>query len=325
MLWLPLLALLAGFALLTWGADRFVAGAAAIACNLGVAPLIIGLTIVGIGTSAPEMLVSAMAALAGNPGIAIGNAIGSNIINIGLVLGLTILIRPLTVPADALRREFPVLFAVMCMALLLLLDGELGRLDGIILLSGFVLMLYWLVRLAKRDRANAQNNGTQPDGTDAEMLEQMSTARAVFWVIVGLLVLLSSSRLLIWGAVDIARFFGVSDLVIGLTIVAFGTSLPELAASISSVLKGEDDLAIGNILGSNIFNLLAVLGLPGLLHPLATPGEVLSRDYPAMLIFTILLFVLACRSNGNHIKRPAGLLLLAGFCAYSLLLFYQTQ
>jgi len=325
MLWTSFLAVAGGFVLLVWGADRFVTGAAATARNLGVSPLIIGLTIVGFGTSAPEMLVSAMAAWAGNPGIAIGNALGSNIANIGLVLGLTALITPLAVRSETLRREFPILFAVMMLTLILLGDGNLSRMDGLILLAGFGLMMYWLVSLGLRERAcdPAQQacDPMQQEFAD-EIPTDMATGRALFWVGLGLAILLLSSRLLVWGAVNIAQYYGVSDLIIGLTIVAIGTSLPELAASITGALKGEHDIAIGNVLGSNMFNLLAVLGLPGLIHPLATPADVMSRDFPVMFGFTVMLFGFAYGFRGQgRLNRLEGGILLAGFTAYMGLLF----
>jgi len=328
MLWTSFFAILGGFVLLVWGADRFVTGAAATARNLGVSPLIIGLTIVGFGTSAPEMLVSAMAAWAGNPGIAVGNAIGSNITNVGLVLGLTALITPLSVHSETLRREFPILFAVTTLTLILLLDGDLSRIDGVILLAGFGLMIYWLVGLGLRERAcdpAVQACDPMQDEFAEEIPTDMTMGRALFWVALGLVVLLLSSRLLVWGAVNVAHYFEVPDLIIGLTIVAIGTSLPELAASITGALKGEDDIAIGNVLGSNMFNLLAVLGLPGLIHPLATPEGVMERDFPIMFGFTVLLFAFAYGFRGpGRLTRLEGGVLLTGFIAYMGLLYYAS-
>jgi len=258
---MELLAIAGGFVLLTWSADRFVTGASGIAFNLKVSPLIIGLTIVSLGTSAPEILVSVMAALQGNAGLAIGNAIGSNIINTGLILGITAVIVPLSVHSSIIKRELPVMLLVMVGALLLLLDGTLGRFDGAVLVTGMALMLIWVVHLGRR----SQTTGIDPiSGEFAdEIPTSMPMGRAVFWLIVGGLVLIGSSRMLVWGAVSIAQSMGVSDLVIGLTIVALGTSLPELAASVMSVFKKEHDIALGNIIGSNIFNILAVLGPRG--------------------------------------------------------------
>jgi arabinose-5-phosphate isomerase len=258
---LPILAVVGGLILLTWSAGRFVLGASCLARGLGVAPLLIGLTIVAFGTSAPEIVVSVLAALQGNPGLAIGNAIGSNIANIGLVLGLSALVTPLLVRSTILRQEFPILLLVSLLGFVLILDGTLGRIDGLILIAGLLLLTAWLIRSAMRG--------------------------------LGLVVLMVSSRMLVWGSVEIAHALGVSDLVIGLTIVAIGTSLPELAASVMSALKGEHDIAIGNVIGSNMFNLLAVLGLPGLIHPAAIDPAVVTRDFPVMIGLTLLLLVLA--------------------------------
>ncbi len=322
MLWTSLIAILAGFALLIWGADRFVIGASAIARNLGVSPLIIGLTIVGFGTSAPEMLVSAMAAWSGNPDMGIGNALGSNITNIGLVLGVTALVVPLSIRSETLKREFPLLFVVMLIALALLLDGNMSRIDGIILLIGMGALVYWMVALGLRERRNA--DPMTGEYTD-EIPEHMPMAKAIFWLVLGLIILVASSRMLVWGAVNIAQWFGISDLIIGLTIVAIGTSLPELAASVMSALKGEHDIAVGNVLGSNMFNLLAVLGMPGLIHPAATPVAVLTRDFPTMIGLTVALFIMGYGFlKPGHITRSEGGLLLFGYLAYLGILYNGT-
>jgi len=320
-MWIELLAILTGFLLLTWSADRFVEGASAIAVNLNVAPLIIGLTIVGMGTSAPEMVVSGMAAWQGNPGLAAGNAVGSNIINIALILGLTALIMPLHVHSSIIRRELPVLLLVMVAAGALLADGTLGRLDGALLLTGMVSLLGWAVWLITRVR-------DRPDPMAAEFAGEMpvgiSMRRALLLLLGGGVILLASSRLLVWAAVSIAQTFGVSDLVIGLTIVAFGTSLPELAACVASALRREHDIAVGNVVGSNIFNTLAVLGLPGLIHPAPVEPQLLARDYPVMLAITLLLFfmVYGFRAPGR-ISRLEGSLLVGTFCAYQTLLYFS--
>lgn len=317
-----LIAILAGFALLIWGADRFVIGASATARNLGVSPLIIGLTIVGFGTSAPEMLVSAMAAWSGNPDMGIGNALGSNITNIGLVLGVTALIVPLSIRSETLKREFPLLFVVMLIALALLLDGDMSRVDGIILLIGMGALVYWMVALGLRERRNA--DPMAGEYTD-EIPAHMPMAKAIFWLVLGLIILMASSRMLVWGAVNVAQWFGISDLIIGLTIVAIGTSLPELAASVMSALKGEHDIAVGNVLGSNMFNLLAVLGMPGLIHPSVTPEAVLIRDFPAMIGLTVALFIMGYGFlKPGHITRSEGGLLLLGYLAYLGILYYDT-
>jgi cation:H+ antiporter len=313
-----ILAVAAGFALLVWGADRLVVGSAATARNLGVSPLIIGLTIVGFGTSAPEVLVSGVAAWQGNAGLAIGNALGSNIANVGLILGTAALVAPLTVQSDTLRREFPVLLATMLLTLALLIDGVLGRVDGALLLCGLAVMIYWLVKLGLRTR-KADPLGAE---YDAEIPREMPQSVALMWTLVGLVVLLVSSRMLVWGAVNIAHALGVSDLVIGLTIVAVGTSLPELAAAVAGAIKNEHDIAIGNIIGSNMFNLLAVLALPGLILPGPFPTEVLTRDFPVMIGLTLALLVMAYGINGpGRINRFEAAALLLAFCAYQAFLY----
>ena len=314
-------AIVFGLGLLVWGADRFVIGAAALARSLGVPPLLIGLTVVGFGTSAPEILVSTMAALQGNPGIAIGNAIGSNIANIALILGATALIMPLTVRSDMLRREYPLLLAVSVGTFLLLLDGDLDRTDGFILLAGLCGVMFLLVRIGLHRR----DHDPLAEEIEAEIPSSLPVATAIGWFLLGLAVLIISSRMLVWGAVDVAVALGVSDLVIGLTIVAVGTSLPELAASIMSALKNEPDLAIGNVVGSNIWNLLAVLGVPGLLAPGLVPPEVLGRDILVMLALTLALFVMG-RSMQTHgtINRVEGTLLLTCFVAYQGWIVWQS-
>ena len=320
-MWLELLAVFGGFILLTWSADRFVTGAASVAWNLNISPLIIGLTIVSLGTSAPEILVSGMAAWQGNAGLSIGNALGSNIINIGLVLGMTALITPLNVHSSILRRELPVLMGIMLFAWFLLQDGSLGRIDGSLLLGGMVLLLAWMTRMG------IQSQGTR-DPMDEEFAEEIQTGismkRALFWLLVGSIFLLISSRLLIWGAVSIAHHLGISDLIIGLTIVALGTSLPELAASLMSALKHEHDIAIGNVIGSNMFNLLAVLGLPGLIAPGPIDPAVINRDFPVMVGLTVALFIMAYgfRGPGRINRYEAGLLLIA-FIGYQTLLYFS--
>ncbi len=317
-MWIELLAIVTGFALLVWGADRFVLGAAATARNLGVSPLIIGLTIVGFGTSAPEILVSVVAAWEGNPGLAVGNALGSNITNIALILGITALVAPLSVHSGTLRREFPILLTIMAVSFLLLWDGSLDMMDGGILVGGMVVMLLLVVRLGLKSRAS----DPMKEEYDAEIPTDMSTSRALVWTLLGLVVLVASSRLTVWGSVEIARALGVSDLIIGLTIVALGTSLPELAASVMSALKGEHDIAVGNVIGSNMFNLLAVLGLPGLIAPGPVDSAVLSRDYPIMISLTLILLVLAYGVRGKGcINRMEGGFLFLCYCAYQSLLY----
>lgn len=317
-IFLAVLKILGGFIVLVWGADRFVYGAAATASNLGVSTLVIGLTVVGFGTSAPEILVSIMAALQGSPGIAVGNALGSNITNIGMVLGTTALICPLMVNSRILKREFPVMLAMMCLGLFLLWDRELSRVDGAVLLCGLIALMVWLVYLGRYRPAS--------EAMTAEFEEEIPhipLRPAIFWTLLGLILLLISSRILVSGAVTLAGAFGVSDLVIGLTIVAIGTSLPELAASIMSAIKKEPDIAIGNVIGSNMFNLLAVLGIPGLIAPMALDEAVLTRDYATMLILTGLLFVFAYGFRGKgRINRLEGGILLTGYLAYLTVLYF---
>jgi len=313
-------AVVLGLALLVWSADRFIVGAAGIAANLGVAPLLVGMTVVAIGTSAPEMLVSAVAAWDGNTGLAIGNAIGSNITNIGLVVGAAAVVRPLTVSSETLRREFPMMFLIMLAALGLIADGYLGRLDGLLLVLGGGLMIYLVVRIGATTGAGDPLSGEYA----AEIPTGLSTGRAILWASAGLGLLLLSSRLLVWGAVNIAQVFGVSDLLIGLTIVAIGTSLPELAASVAGAARGEPDIAMGNVIGSNMFNLLPVLGLPGLVHPAPMPVDALHRDYPVMLFLSVVLLGMAYGFRGpRRINRLEGALLLLMFAGYLAYLYVE--
>ncbi len=288
-------------------------GAAALAQNLGVSPLIVGLTIVGFGTSAPEMLVSSVAAYRGSPGLAMGNAIGSNITNVALVLGIAALICPITVNPKVILREAPILLAVNGIAFLLLMDGNLGRMDGAILISGLALMVGWVVVDGVRGRHREE---IPPEIAD-ELPDPMPTAKATLWIVVGLAVLLGGSELLVHGAVTVARFFGASDSVIGLTVVAFGTSLPELAATVVAARRGEHDIAVGNVIGSNMFNTLGVLALPGLIRPSPVDPAVLTRDMPMMLGSLMFFWVLArVVPPRDVISRPHGALLVLCFLGY---------
>ncbi len=313
-------AIIAGFILLIWSADRFIIGAAATARNFDVPPLIIGLTIVGFGTSAPEMMVAGFAAYDGSPAMAIGNALGSNIANITLVLGVAALIAPLDVHSRIVKKELPILLVVTLMALALLRDGTLSQLDGFILLSLLVLMMWWITRQGIRN----QSEDALTDEYIEELPGKMSTSHALFWLVAGLVLLTISSKILVWGAVNVATELGVSELVIGLTIIAIGTSLPELAASITGALKNEHDIAIGNVIGSNLFNTLGVLAIPGLIAPSTLAEGILERDMPVVLILTIMLFVMAYgfRAEGR-INRLEGGLLLSAFIAYQLLLLFS--
>lgn len=315
-------AVVLGFIILVWGADRFVMGAAALSRNLGVPPLLIGLTVVGFGTSAPEILVSVMASLQGNPGIAVGNAVGSNIANIGLILGVTALVAPLVFHSGVLRHEYPLLLGASVLVLLLLLDTRLGPIDGVVMLVALVLVMYLLVRIG---RARAVDDPMDVE-YDAEIRSDLSTLASVLWTLAGLALLLVSSRMLVWGAVQIATSFGVSDLVIGLTIVAIGTSLPELAAGVVSALKKEHEIAVGNVIGSNLFNLLAVLCIPGLVGGITIDSVVLQRDLPVMLAFTLALYLMGRGRGGDgHINRFEGALLLLFFVGYQTWLYFEAQ
>lgn len=305
--------LVAGFLLLVWGADRLVAGASAAARNLGVSPLIIGLTIIGFGTSAPELVVSAVATIKGNPGLAVGNAIGSNIANMSLVLGFTALIYPLRMESSALKREYPVLLLIMLVCFFMALDGSYSRLEGAALITGLLLVIVWIVRIG----LHRPPSDPLAEEFDAEIPKNVPTQKAVFWLVVGLIVLPISSTILVEGATTIARFMGVSDIVIGLTVVALGTSLPELATAVTAALNKEDDLAIGNIIGSNIFNLLGVLGIAASIQPIELLPIFLARDFPAMFLITGALYLMAADFNGpGRIGRRSGGVLLILFASY---------
>ncbi len=308
------LAIAAGLALLVWSADRFVDGSASLARHFGMPPLLIGMVIVGFGTSAPEMVVSALAALQGNPGIALGNAYGSNIANIALILGLTALINPIAVHSQVLRKELPLLAAVTALAAGQLADGQITRGDAFVLLAVFGGLMSWTVRQGMQKKPDALANEFEQELGGSVM----PVRRALYWVVLGLAFLAGSSRLLVWGAVTIARGFGVSDLIIGLTIVAVGTSLPELASSIVASRKGEHDIALGNVLGSNLFNTLAVVGIAGSIHPMTVGPEVLSRDLLVVGLLTLSLFGLGYGFRGpGRITRLDGTILLACYVAYN--------
>lgn len=312
------LALLVGLALLAGGADRFVAGAASIARTLGITPMVIGLTVVGIGTSAPEMLVSGMAAADGNAGLAVGNVLGSNIANMTLVVGICALLAPMVVGSATLRREFPLLFAVTALAWLLCADARLSRVDAVVLMLALLGVLWFMVHSAHQARR------TDPLRLelDAQLGEALPLGPAVARCVVGLTVLLVGAKLVVFGASEVARAFGVSDLVIGLTVVAVGTSLPELAASVTSVLRGEPDMAVGNVLGSNMFNLLPVLGIAGLVQPFEIEALALHRDFPIMAVFTVVLFVMCVGRGGpGKVTRIEGGVLLAAFIGYQGMLY----
>jgi cation:H+ antiporter len=303
-----------GLALLVWSADRFVEGSASTARHFGMPPLLIGMVVIGFGTSAPEMVVSAISASQGNPGIALGNAYGSNITNIALILGLTAMISPIAVHSQVLRKELPILAGMTALAAWQLWDGEITRGDALVLLGVFAGLMAWTIWQGMRKQADTLGREMEQE----LKVQAMPLRRAMTWLVVGLLLLIASSRILVWGAVEIAHSFGVSDLIIGLTIVAVGTSLPELASSVIAARKGEHDLALGNILGSNLFNTLAVVGIAGTIHPLAVGPDVFSRDMLVMAALTLSLFVIGYGFRGpGRINRFEGAALLACYIGYT--------
>lgn len=312
---LAISALISGLVLLVWSADRFVDGSASTARYFGMPPLLIGMVIIGFGTSAPEMVVSALAAFQGNPGIALGNAYGSNIANIALILGVTALINPIMVHSTVLRKELPLLTLLTVLSFILIADLKLARLDAIFLLLVFGCLMAWTIYQGLKQKADSL--AKEMEKKTAE--KAMSIKRAVFWLVTGLVCLIISSRILVWGAVEIAHIFGVSDMIIGLTIVAIGTSLPELASCIMAAHKGEHDIALGNVLGSNLFNTLAVVGIAGTIHPFAVEPETLSRDMVVMGVLTVSLFLFGYGFKGRQgrINRFEGIVLLLVYAGYT--------
>ncbi|MBR2210337.1 MAG: calcium/sodium antiporter [Fibrobacter sp.] len=286
-MFLSVVAVLVGLSFLVWSADKFVDGAVGVARFLGMSTLLIGMVVVGFGTSAPEMVVSALSAAQHNPELALGNAYGSNIANIALILGFTAVVRPVVVKNIALKRDLPVLMVVTAFSIFLVSNLSVTRMDGVIMLAVFALAMGINVVSEMRQK-KALVSAEVEEKTSAPV----SLWKSLFWLLLGLAVLVASSRLLVWGAVEIARALGVSDLLIGLTIVAVGTSLPELASSIAAARKGEDDLAFGNIVGSNLFNTLMVVGIAAVIDPMErVSSSILYRDMPLMSVLTVLLFV----------------------------------
>ena len=305
-MFISILSLLIGFALLIWSADSFTDNGARIARIFNISPLIIGLLIFGFGTSAPEMLVSGLAAYDGHPELSIGNAFGSNIFNIGLVLAITAIIYPITVEKSVLKKEWVFLFLSSLVAGFLLIDGFLSFLDGLILLALLFLFLFYVFSESKK--GNRNNIKASEDSTDNQ-----TKRRTWLLLLVSLVILISSAKLVVWGGTNLALAFGVTDLIIGLTVVALGTSLPELAVAISSALKKQHQMIIGNIIGSNLFNTLGVLAIPGLILPFQIPIELMSRDYIYMITLTILILVLSFKLK---INRFGGIILLAILASY---------
>ena len=309
--------ILVGFIILIWSADLFVAGASSIAENMGMSPIIIGLTIVSLGTSAPEVLVSFTAALSGAGDLAIGNAIGSNIANIGLVLGITVLVAPMMVHQSCMKKEMPILLVVTLGAGALLVDDVLSQFDGWLMLGTLALIITHMVRSQTRDPVLTEE-------AEGELLPHLSPLRAWLTFLLGLALLIASSRMLVWGAVTVAQSLGISELVIGLTIVAIGTSLPELAATIASALRGHTEIALGNVIGSNLFNLLAVMAIPGIVGAESLDPAVITRDYPTMTFLTIFLAIAiyvsrkrsASKKGHSHVGRTVGTLLVSCYALY---------
>lgn len=315
----PALAVIGGLILLVWSAERFVGGAAATSARLGLSPLLIGMLVIGFGTSAPELTVSALAAAQGNPGLALGNAYGSNIANIGLILGLVALISPLVVHTSVIRRELPVLGVATVVSALMMLGGVLERWEGGLLLLGLAAFMAFSIVSSIRSPKPAEEDALAGDTLSEIDAQGMTLKQGILWTVVGLVLLVVSSRILVWGAVDIAQALGVSDLIIGLTVVAVGTSLPELASSLSALRRNEHDLVLGNVVGSNLFNTLGVVGLASLISPIDVGHEVLFRDWTMMTAMTVLMavFALGWKGRQGRINRLEGAALLAMFIGYT--------
>ena len=321
-LYIPIVALIAGLIGLIWGADKFVNGSAGVAKNFGISSLVIGLTVVSIGTSAPEIIVSINAALKDSGGLAVGNAIGSNLANIGLVLGVTALVAPIPVKQYLLREESPILLVVTALAGLCLYDSQLDRFESVMLGIPVLPILIFMVKFKK-------NHQTSKKPSTIDEIEFTNIKLAVFWLTVGLLGLLVSAEITVWGAKSIASYFNVSDLIVGLTVIAIGTSLPELAASVMSALRGHHDIALGNIFGSNLFNILLVMTTAGAISPMTLPNSVFARDYAALAGMTILMVGIvfislakAERQNKSpNISRMFGVVLLLAYCGYYIILW----
>ncbi len=323
---LAIVAVIVGLAVLVWSADKFVDGAVGVAEFCGMSTLLIGMVVVGFGTSAPELTVSVISASQGNPELALGNAYGSNIANIALILGATALISPILMQRSVLRGDLPILLAVSVLSIILVWDGSVARWNGILLLIFFTAAMAYSIRRELK-KAKLEKSESLSGNDDSAEPKKVSLGKSVFWLVLGLVLLVVSSRALVWGAVEIARTLGVSDLLIGLTIVAIGTSLPELASSIAAARKGENDLALGNIIGSNLFNTLAVVGLAAIVSPMdAIEKAVAYRDMPLMIALTVALIVLGFRRKGDgRLNRIAGAILLAVYVGYLALLIVQAK
>ena len=323
-MWLAVIAVLIGLAILVWSADIFIDGATTLANSLGVPSFLIGVVILGLGTSAPEMVVSVLAALEGSPELALGNAYGSNIMNIALVLGTTALISPIIIHKSIVKRDLPLLLVITLLAAWQLRDGQLSQSDGITLLLGLGAVLIFQIVINLRssrqeDKKIASKNNEHNENKDRQ---SVGIFRGLASLIIGMSILILSSRAIVWGAVELATFWGLSELIIGLTVVAVGTSLPELVASLSAARKGEHDMALGNIIGSNIFNTLGVVGLAALIAPISADPIILSRDVLVMGLLTLLLVVLCVFAyiKKRSFGRTSGAILLLFFIGYSILL-----
>jgi len=317
---LPCTAIIIGLVLLVWSSDLFVDGAAALARHYNVSPFIIGMVIIGFGTSLPEMLISVQSAIQGNPGIVLGNAYGSNIANIALILGITALICPIAVPSSIYRKELPLLFGITLLTAICISNGQITRMEALYMLVLFSGIMFWTIRKGVKSREIFIMRECE-----REIPGSMPVASSFFRIVTGLIILLASSRILIWGAVQTAQFFGVSDLIIGLTIVAVGTSLPELASSLAAIRKNRHDIALGNVLGSNLFNTLAVIGLAGIIQPMRVPPEVLTRDISVTILLTGSLFLFGFDfGKGGRINRFAGSVLLLSYAIYTAYLLYSS-
>lgn len=323
-MWLAVITVLIGLAILVWSADIFIDGATTLANSLGVPSFLIGVVILGLGTSAPEMVVSVLAALEGSPELALGNAYGSNIMNIALVLGTTALISPIIIHKSIVKRDLPLLLVITILAAWQLRDGQLSQSDGIILLLGLAAVLIFQIVMNLRSSRQEDKKIASKNNEHSENKDRQSAGifRGLASLIIGMSILILSSRAIVWGAVELATFWGLSELIIGLTVVAVGTSLPELVASLSAARKGEHDMALGNIIGSNIFNTLGVVGLAALIAPIRADPIILTRDVLAMALLTLLLVVLCVFAyiKKRSFGRTSGAILLLFFIGYSILL-----
>ena len=323
-MWLAVITVLIGLAILVWSADMFIDGATTLANSLGVPSFLIGVVILGLGTSAPEMVVSVLAALEGSPELALGNAYGSNIMNIALVLGTTALISPIIIHKSIVKRDLPLLLVITILAAWQLRDGQLSQSDGIILLLGLAAVLIFQIVMNLRSSRQEDKKIASKNNEHSENKDRQSAGifRGLASLIIGMSILILSSRAIVWGAVELATFWGLSELIIGLTVVAVGTSLPELVASLSAARKGEHDMALGNIIGSNIFNTLGVVGLAALIAPISADPIILTRDVLAMALLTLLLVVLCVFAylKKRSFGRTSGAILLLFFIGYSILL-----